>query len=263
MGESRRYTTQLGAGLGMIQDTFDLLRLWEPGDTPRQLSDKAIRTGVFSRATARRARNVVMEMFAPRFLTDGAKSASYLKRLIELNIPAEDLTQLFFLYTARAQRLFSDFVTEVYWPRYRTGATQLRRADAEEYIHRALDNGWMQKRWAESMVERVAGYLLGCCADFGLLNDARKSERAIRHFSIRSHVALYLAHDLHFSGLTDFALTRHSDWWLFGLEAHEVVNQIKGLAHDGHLIVQAAADLVHIAWKYRSMEECINALAQG
>jgi hypothetical protein len=33
----------------MIQETFDLLRLWQPGDTPKQLSDKAIRTGVFSR----------------------------------------------------------------------------------------------------------------------------------------------------------------------------------------------------------------------
>jgi hypothetical protein len=38
MGESRQYTTQLGAGLGMIQETFDLLRLWEPGDTQRVTS---------------------------------------------------------------------------------------------------------------------------------------------------------------------------------------------------------------------------------
>lgn len=262
MGESRQYTTQLGAGLGMIQETYDLLRLWEPGDMPKQLSDKAIRTGVFSRATARRARNIVIEMFAPRFLADSGKSAAYLKCLIEPNIPADDLTQLFFLYTARAQLIFADFVTDIYWPRYNAGATRLGRVDAETFIHRALDNGRMQKRWTESMIRRVSGYLLGCCADFGLLSELGTSERAIKRFSIRANVALYLAHDLHFSGLTDFALTRHSDWRLFGFEAHEVVNQIKELAHDGHLIVQAAADLVHIAWKYRSMEECINAIAQ-
>ena len=262
MGESRQYTTQLGAGLGMVQETFDLLRLWQPGDTPKQLSDKAIRTGVFSRATARRARNIVMEMFAPRFLADGGKSAAYLKCLIESNIPADDLTQLFFLYTARAQLIFADFVTDVYWPRYNAGAIRLGRVDAETFIHRALDNGRMQKRWTESMVRHVSRYLLGCCADFGLLSDVGKSERAIKRFSIRAKVALYLAHDMHFSGLTDFALTRHSDWRLFGFEAHEVVNQIKDLAHHGHLIVQAAADLVQIAWKYRSMEECINAIAQ-
>jgi bacteriophage exclusion system BrxA-like protein len=262
MGESRQYTTQLGAGLGMIQETFDLLRLWQPGDTPKQLSDKAIRTGAFSRATARRTRNIVIEMFAPRFLPEGGKGAAYLKRLIESNIPAEDLTQLLFLYTARAQLVFADFVTDVYWPRYRTGATCLGRAEAETFIHRALDSGWMQKRWAESMVKRVAGYLIGCCVDFGLLSDRGRSARAMKHFSIRPRVALYLAHDLHFSGLTDFGLTRHSQWRLFGFDPQEVVNQIKELAHDGHLIVQAAADLVHIAWRYRSMEECNDAIAQ-
>ncbi|MBV8228027.1 MAG: DUF1819 family protein [Verrucomicrobia bacterium] len=262
MGKFKPYTTQLQAGLGMIQETFDLLRLWQPGDTPKQLCDKAIGIGVFSRATARRVRNIVLEMFAPRFLADGGKSAAYLKRLIESNTAADDLTQLFFLYTTRAQLIFAEFLTDVYWPRYSAGATCLGRADAEAFIRRALDNGRMHKRWAESTVKRVASYLVGCCADFGLVSDSGRSDRAIRRFSIRPKVALYLAHDLHFSGLTDFALTRHSDWRVFGFEVHEVVNQIKGLAHDGHLIVQATSDLVHVAWKYRSMEECIDAIAQ-
>ena len=34
MGEDRRYTTQLQAGLGMIPEAMDLLRLWEPGMIP-------------------------------------------------------------------------------------------------------------------------------------------------------------------------------------------------------------------------------------
>lgn len=262
MGASRQYTTQLGAGLGMIQETVDLLRLWQTGDTPKRLCEKAIAIGVFSRATARRARNIVMEMFAPRFLADGGKSTAHLKRLVESNIATDELAQLFFLYTARAQTIFADFVTEVYWPRYSAGAVQIGRADAEAYIHDALDSGWMQNRWSESMIERVAGYLVGCCADFGLLSDTRRSQRAIKRFAIRPTVALYLTHDLHFSGLTDFGLTRHADWRLFGLEAHEVITRIKNLAHDGHLIVQATADLVEIAWKYRSMEDCINAIAK-
>jgi hypothetical protein len=246
----------------MIQETFDLLRLWQPGDMPKQLCDKAIEMGVFSRATARRARNIVIEMFAPRFLADSGKSAAYLKRLVELNTPPDDLTQLFFLYTTRAQAIFAEFLTDVYWPRYSAGATRLGRVDAEAFIYRGLDNGRMHKRWAESTVKRVAGYLVGCCADFGLLSDSGRSDRAVRRFSMRPKVALYLVYDLHFSGLTDFAITRHSDWRAFGFEVHEVINQIKGLAYDGHLIVQATSDLVDVAWKYRSMEECIDAIAQ-
>jgi Putative inner membrane protein (DUF1819) len=262
MGGRRPYTTQLGAGLGMIPETIDLFRLWREGDTATRLREKAVATGVFSRATARRARNIVMEMFAPRYLANGGASASHLKRLVESSVPANDLAQLFFLYTARAQVIFADFVTEVYWARYSAGAVRLGRIDAEAYIHRALDSGWMQKPWSESMIKRVAGYLVGCCADFGLLGDVRSSDRPIQRFVIRPTVALYLTHDLHFSGLTDFALTRHADWRLFGLDAQEAVSQIKGLATDGHLIVQATADLVHIAWKYRSMEDCIDAIAQ-
>jgi hypothetical protein len=246
----------------MIDETIDLFRLWQHGDTPKQLRDKAIGTGIFSRATARRARNIVIEMFAPRFLADGGKSATQLKYLVESNLAADDLTQLFFLHTARAQRILFDFVTDVYWPRYRAGATRLGRVDAETFIHSSLDNGKMDKRWTESMIQRVAGYLLGCCADFGLLSNAKKSERSVKRFSIRPKVALYLTYGLHFSGLTDFALTRHPDWRLFGFDAHETVTQIKALAHDGHLIIQATTDLVHIAWRYRSMEECVRAIAQ-
>jgi hypothetical protein len=98
-----------------------------------------------------------MEMFAPRFLADCGKSAAYLKCLVESNIPLGDLTQLFFLYTARAQPIFADFVRDIYWSRYGAGATYLGRGDAEAFIRRALDNGRMQRRWTESMVERVAG----------------------------------------------------------------------------------------------------------
>ena len=120
----------------------------------------------------------------------------------------------------------------------------------------------MQKRWTETTIRRVSGYLLGCCSDFGLISGAGKKNRAIKRFVIRPNVALYLVHELHFSGMSDLAVTRSPDWLLFGLEPTEVVGQLKNLSHDGHLIVQATTDLVHIAWKYCSMEDCIGALTQ-
>ena len=48
-----------------------------------------------------------------------------------------------------------------------------RKADAERFIRRALDAGRMEKRWSESTVRRVSGYLLGCCTDFGLLGEGQ------------------------------------------------------------------------------------------
>jgi len=256
------YTTQLQAGLGMIPETLDLLRLWEPSLIPSHLADRAIETGVFSRATARRARNLAAEMFAPRFLANNGNVAERLKLLVEQNFSHEALVQLFFLQTARAQHIFNDFVTNVYWPKYIAGAATINKGDAEAFIQRALDDGKMQKRWSETTIKRVSGYLLGCCADFGLLEKSSRGDRNIIRFMIRQDVALYLAYDLHFQGLSDQAVTQHLNWRLFGLDPQDVIRQLDRLSHDGHLLIQSGAELVQISWKYRDMEGCLNALTQ-
>lgn len=262
MTGGRPFTTQLQAGLGMVNETLALLRLWEPGDTAARLSDKAIEQGIFARTTARRTRNIVSEMFAPRYLASRGEPARHLKALVEGRLPADDLRQLLFLYTARAQAIFGEFVTDVYWVHYSGGALRVGRRQAEEFVRRALDSDRMQSRWAESTVKKVSGYLIGCCSDFGLLDGAQRSDRAIQRFSIRPAAALYLAYDLHTAGFGDAAVIAHADWQLFGLNQSETLRVIKGLAHDGHLIAQAGGDVVRISWAYPTMEACISALAQ-
>lgn len=262
MSAENNYTTQLQAGLGLIHETMALIRLWSPGTNANKLADHAIDTGLFSRATARRARNIVAEMFAPRYLADEGTTAFRLKFLIEQRLPQDSLEQILFLYTARAQRIFRDFVVEVYWPKYSAGANNLTKDDATQFIQRALDTGRMCKRWSEETVKRVSGYLIGCCLDFGLVAGDGRTKRTIKRFSIRNDVALYLAYDLHFSGLSDIAVMRHHDWRLFGLAAQEVINQMKTLSQDGHLLIQSMPDLVQISWKYQTMEECLVAITK-
>ena len=262
MHAEKNYTTQLGAGLGMIQETMDLLRLWAPGLTPLQLADRAVEIGLFSRTTARRTRNLTIEMFAPRYLVNDGAAASRIKFLLENRFPFDGLTQLFFLQTARAQQIFADFVIEVYWPKYSAGASFLNKDDAMRFIQKACDTGVITKKWSDSVVDNVAGYLIGCCVDFGLLDKGKRTDRPIKRFSIRKEVALYLLHDLHFAGLSDGTVLRSRDWQLFGLEFQDVLQLTKGLSHDGHLLVQSTPELVQISWKYRSMEECLNVLTQ-
>ena len=262
MHAERNYTTQLQAGLGMIPETLDLLRLWEPGLIPTHLADRAVETGLFSRTTARRARNLVAEMFAPRFLADEGVVASRIKYLLEHRFARIRWFNYFSYKTARAQQVFGEFVTEVYWPKYSAGAATLSKDDSERFLRQALDMGRMQKRWSDATIGRVSGYLLGCCIDFGLLAATRRAARPIKRFSIRMDVALYLAHDLHFAGHSDMAVIQHPDWRLFGLEVPEVLQLIKSISHDGHLFIQSSVDLVQISWKYHTMEECLDALTQ-
>ena len=258
----QEYTAQLSAGLGMIPETLDLLRLWEPGMLPAHLAERVVEEGLFSRATARRARNIVSEMFAPRYLSDGGEVASRLKTLVDRRIPLDVIGQLFFLQTARAQRIFKDFVIECYWPRYSAGASSLSTEDASTFIHRALDNGKMRKRWSDGTAKRIAAYLMGCCHDFGLLASHRGKNRPFQRFAIRTETALYLTHDLHCAGASDMGVIQHEDWKLFGLEVQDVLRLVRSLGHDGHLLIQTSADLVQISWKYRTMGECLDALAQ-
>jgi len=260
MTTEAQYTTQLSAGLGAVPETLELLRLWTPGMGAKELYDLALSEGLFSRATARRTRNLVMEMFAPRFLADSGRPAAQVKELLASSFSHEGLVQLCFLQTARAQSIFRDFVTDVYWPKYSGGSSYIIREDAEALIYRGLDNGKMVKRWSSEMIERVAQYLVGSCVDFGLLGVGNRIQRPIQRFVARPDVSLYISYDLHFSGLSDSALIQHRDWLLFGFEPSEVLTRLKSLSHDGHFLVQSSGELVQISWKYRSMQEYLHAI---
>jgi len=256
------YTTQLQAGLGMIPETLELLRLWQPGMSPSKLADRVVDAGVFSRTTARRARNLAVEMFAPRYLVDNGEPARRLKYLVQHRIASEVLNQLCFLYTARAQRIFTDFVIEAYWPKYSAGASVLGRTDSEQFVRRALDLGRMTVRWSDTTIKRVSGYLLGCSADFGLLSTSSRGDRAIQRFSLRPETTLYFAYDLHCAGIGDQGIVRHPLWAVFGYTPTEVVARLKLLSHDGHLLLQSSGELVQVSWKYPTIDDCLHVLAQ-
>lgn len=119
MSQQRYYTTQLQAGLGLLEETRQLLQVYQPGMSASQLYEAALASGRFPLVTARRLRNIVAECFAPRYMRDPYVAAR-LKSLVDRFTTAE-LNQLLFIYTARANLVLADFVREVYWARYSAG----------------------------------------------------------------------------------------------------------------------------------------------
>lgn len=262
VADSKPYTSQLGAGLGLVDETKTLLDLWSPGITVNQLHQVALESGRFPTVTARRLRNIVVECFAPRYLVADGAPAVHLKRLSK-TISTTDLTQLMLVFTSRANSILGDFIRQVYWARYAGGYTQITNADARMFVERAIDDGLTTKRWSESMVQNVSGYLTGCCADYGMLERGRRTSRRILPFRISPSAAAYLAYELHFSGVGDNALLTHEDWRLFGLAREDVLEEIKRLSLKGLLIVQAAGDVIRISWKQQDMEALCNVLTQS
>ena len=257
-----RYTTQLQAGLGMIDETEALLDLWQPDMSIQQLYQGVLEACQFPNVSARRLRNIVAECFAPRYLTHDGEPARQLKALRQI-LSAGELHQLFFIYTCRANAILGDFVREVYWPAYGSGRPVLAKDDAKDFVIQSVQSGLTTTNWSETTVNRVAGYLTGACADFGLLETAKKPTRKVIRFKLESRVAAWLAYDLRFKGLGDNNVVSHRDWGLFGLERWDVVEELKRLALTQLFIVQTAGEVVRISWECKTPEEVADGLSQG
>jgi len=261
VSQQRYYTTQLQAGLGLLEETRQLLKVYQPGMSASQLYEAALASGRFPLVTARRLRNIVAECFAPRYMRD-PHVAARIKSLVDRFTTAE-LNQLLFIYTARANSVLADFVREVYWARYSAGRNDLQLEDARTFVANSVREGKTQNPWSETTIKRISSYLMGCCADYGLLTTTGRNQRSIAAYRILPKVAAYLAYDLKFSGLADNQIVSSSDWDLFGLERADVRDQLKRLSLQGLIIFQAASDVVHIGWTYKSMEELIDVIAQS
>lgn len=257
-----KYTTRLAAGLGLVPETLKLLAAWEPGMSGQELYKAVLASGDFPTVAARRLRNIIMEAFCPRYLTDSGAPARLLKALSG-SITREDFRALCFIFTCRANPILADFVHQIYWSRYSAGGDSVSKEDSLNFVSSAVSDGRTTKRWSESTVIRVARYLLGACADFGLLKAVRANARPIITFRITPTVASVLAHDLHFKGLGDNAVLHSPDWGLFGLEAEDALSELKRLSLRGEMIVQSAGCITQVSWKFKSIKELADGIAKG
>lgn len=260
--KEEKYTSALGAGLGLVDETIALLDIWTPDINSVELYDKALDSGRFPAISARRLKNIIKECFSPRYLCNNAQPARIIKPLTKQASQAE-LLQLMFLFTARANPILYDFMRVCYWPAYASGKDVLTNEEAYHFVDDAVSNGNTTTNWSLKVKRNVAGYLTGCCADYGLLERGRKQKRKIQHYSPSFQTSLVLTYDLHFSGMGDNAVMSNLDWELFGLQSMDVRDELKRLSLKGFLIMQTAGDITHIGWKYKTWEELLHVITKG
>jgi hypothetical protein len=256
------YTTQLGAGLGLIEETQSLLTQWQPGMSTQDLFQAALESGEFPNVTARRLRNIVAECFAPRYLNTEYAPVSWLKKLNH-QVSARAINQIFYVYTVRANLILRDFLTNLYWERYASGYSEISTDDSKEFVHRATHDGKTKKVWSETTIKRLSSYLLSACADYKLLKPLSRAARQMTPIRLDPCLAVVLAYDLHLQGIADNNLMQHPDWQLFGLQAADVRDELKRLGVHKFWIIQTAADVVSISWAYKTMEEVIDVILEA
>lgn len=241
----------------MIAETRLLLDLWQPGMDTAALRQAALDSGRFPNLTARRLRNIVAECFAPRYLVNDAAPARLLKTARDA-LSRQEMEQLLFLFTCRANTILADFVRDVYWPAYSAGRETISVDDARVFVSRANQEGKTTSAWSSGTIRNVASYVAGCCADFGLLERGSKSVRRIQPCRIEPRVSILLAHDLRFAGSGDAAVVNHPDWSLFGLTPPDVLDELRRQALSGLFMIQSAAAITRITWRCENWEQVID-----
>ena len=255
-----RYTTQLQAGLGLIEETKSLLSIYKPGMTVAQLYDTALDSGLFPMVSARRLKNIIGECFSPRYLkTDSAK---FLKSISQ-NASAHVFNQHLFVFTALANQILFNFIIEVYWNRYSGGRDTISSDDAKDFVSQAVNEGKTQKPWSETTIRRVSSYLIGCCADYGLLSSKRSAVRQIKPIRLEAQTLLFFSYWLHAQQLGDNSIIKHDLWQLFGMTPGDIREELKRISKKGWLIVQSAADVTRISWRFNSLEEVVDVITES
>jgi hypothetical protein len=258
---NQTYTSTINAGLGLLDDAPQLLKMWQSDLTVDELRQVALQSGQFPNMSARRLRNFIIEGFGGVFLAEGNYPAKYLQNLAP-NLNPTQFSQIVFIHTCRRHAIINDFVHQVYWQFYAAGRTHIQHEDARQFVECAVQDGVTTTDWTEGTIKRVARYLLSYCADFGLVEQTRKQHREILPFRIQPIVSVYLAYDLHFQGVGDNALLTHKDWGLFGLERADVLEELRRMALQKWLILQTAGGVTRIDWLYETMEDVIDGIIE-
>lgn len=246
----------------MVSETYLLLDLWREGMSGPDLYRAALESGHFSTLSARRLYDLITVGFAQRYLIEGGAPAKLLQA-ISNTFSKYEFQQVLLIYTCRIHTILADFTRQVYWNAYLAGRDTLGNEESRAFVVAAIRDAKTTTPWSPSMVRRVASYLTGCCADFGMLEEGDRIVRRILPFRAESRVSALLAYDLHFRGLADNAMLSHPDWALFGMERDDVLDEIKRLALKGLLIVQSAGGVTRISWPHKTMEELADVLAHG
>ncbi|WP_055669753.1 BrxA family protein [Desnuesiella massiliensis] len=260
--KQRHYSAALTKGAALKEDMRVLLKSWEQSESPQEFAQRVQGSDLLGKTTAYRTRDLVLRIFRPRFLVPNDEQAIWLKKLIMNGIHRKIVDELMFLYTARADDLFYDFVINVFWPLCNRGDIIIRNDDVLSFLMKAQDEGVLNEQWSESVKLKVCTTVLGILKDYGFIREEKRGYREIVNYRVSDVTIAYIAYVLHFQGLSDLAVCEHPDWLLFGLERNNLVSRLDELGELAGLIVQRAGSVIRISWKFENMEVFLNGLTK-
>ncbi len=247
----KEYNSNLLKGTGLIQEMLTLIDAYDSTEPYLEFQERVVRDDLLSKSTENRVIDIVRNIFKDRFLGYDINIPEFLKEMREEYVSMSVLTQIFYVYTCRANRLLVDFINEVYFKKLNSGYYDLKSSDPKDFIKVALSDGRINTKWSESTISKVSQHIIATLIDFELIEQNKR----ILKFRIFDLTANYLAHELHFRGISDNNIWCHEDWKLFGLSPQDVISAFERLANQGTFIMQFSGEILSISWKNKSMNE--------
>jgi len=254
--EGKKYNIDLCKGTGLVQESLLLLSLYSLNMSKSEITNKAIESNLLVKASNKRIKDIVEVAFYKRFVNDDIKAPLHINAVLIHNVSLDVIAQLFFIYTSRANQILIDFIQEIYWPEVRKGTNAIDFSYTRKFISDKIRHTDYIVGWSDTTQKRVASYLISTLVDFKLLEKQRK----VKSVFVHDITANYLAHELHFKGLSDNAIVNSDDWQLFGYSKYDAIKHLERLSFQGHFIFQNSGEIVKIDWIYKTMEEFTNAI---
>lgn len=251
--EKQIYNSNLLKGTGLIQETLVLLEAYDPDESSLAFQKRVVASGILSKSTDNRVIDIVRNVFSDRYIGYEIEVPIFLRDMRDNYVTIDVITQLFYLYTCRANPILGDFVREVYFPLSSKSFSKLKSTDPKDFIRDALSDGRIPNNWSDSTISKVSEHIIASLIDFNLI----EKNKTILPFRIIDLSANYLLHELHFRGFTDNEIWQHKDWELFDLNPTDVVKTIERISFYGSFIFQFSGEILKLSWNYKSMEEFI------
>lgn len=243
------YNTNLAKGTGFINETLTLVEFYDNREAKSAFLARCISANILDKSTEKRTKDVINLVFFDRYWRKDRNVIQWLKSMRQDGLSLEAMKSLFFIYTAKANRVFFDFVKEI---RAFNQNEKINIAIARQFILNSISSN-LAPSWSESMIKRVSSYLITCLKDFDLLD----SEGYLTSRFPDQRVINYVLHELHFDGQTDDEIIRNNTWELLGLNEYQVIKEAEKISFRGTFIFQYSGEILKIGWNYQSMEEFI------
>jgi hypothetical protein len=247
------YNSNLLKGTGLIQEMLVLIEAYNQGESAQDFQKRVLEEGLLSKSTDNRTIDVVRNIFRTRFLNQKLDVTAYIKSMRNEYVSMEVITQLFLIYTCRANPILADYIYNVYYPIEKKGRSALSSEDSRRFIKDAISQGNIVERWSESTIERVSRHINACLIDFGLVDKSKQ----ILPFRAIDLTVNYLLHELHFQGYSEMEILHHRDWQIFDLDSSSLVSIAERISFRGTFIFQFSGEILKIGWNYDNMEEFI------